>query len=107
MPDYFPPGGMLPLVSTVSRKYDAAGKVAFSYDALNNETAYVYDQLGDLAQTTTPDGGVTHTTYDGNGEPNDAVDPNGGERQATYDHLGRLRTTTVVDRYPAPGAYTT
>ncbi len=107
MPDYFPPGGMLPLVSTVTRKYDAVGNVAFSYDALNNETAYVYDQLGDLAKTTTPDGGVTQTTYDPNGEPNDAVDPNGGERQATYDHLGRLKTSTVIDRYPAAAAYTT
>jgi large repetitive protein len=107
-PDYIQPGTSTVLhnVTTV-RTYDSVGNLDTITDPLNHQTHYVYDQLGDLATITAPDGGVTHYTYDLNGDRASVTDPMGAQTQATYDHLGRVLTTTVLDRYPSPTTSTT
>jgi large repetitive protein len=106
-PNYTPPGGASPIVALVTNQYDALGNLIRATDPLGHVTQYLYDQLGDLAQTTDPDGGITYSTFDANGERMSVTDPTGAQAQATYDHLGRLVTSTVVERQPSAVALTT
>ncbi|MDX6517073.1 MAG: large repetitive protein, partial [Gaiellaceae bacterium] len=106
-PNYLAPGQMIPISATVTNTYDSAGNLTASRDADQQATIYGYDQLGDTVSKTTPDGGVTHSTYDLNGDLSSTIDPTGAVRQATYDHLGRMKTSTLIERYPSIAALTT
>ncbi|WP_344667475.1 LamG-like jellyroll fold domain-containing protein [Catenulispora yoronensis] len=109
---YIPPGAGAALNAQTVTAYTALGQVKTVTDGLNNVTSYRYDQLGRLATTTDPlvagaaAAGVWHYTYDLDGEQLSAIDPTGAQVQATYDDLGRIATSTSVERSPA-GAFTT
>ncbi|MFF7969369.1 hypothetical protein ACFZC3_28955 [Streptomyces sp. NPDC007903] len=113
LPDYTPPGASTPLTSRVSRTYDEAGNLATETDALGNVTAYTYDQLANLAKVEAPapesgsPASVCTFTYDLLGEQRSATDPTGARSEATYDDLGRQATSTIFERRPAQGSFTT
>ena len=58
---------------------------------------------------TAPDGGVTTTGYDADRQPLSVTGPTGAVTDATYDYMGRLLTSTQVERSTGSGtaAYTT
>ncbi|WP_309235751.1 RHS repeat-associated core domain-containing protein [Streptomyces sp. TRM64462] len=123
LPAYTPPGASEPLTSVTRTTYDALGRTATVTDALNRTTRYGYDQLGHLVQRTDPlaggapsleepspfttdstdlDGaGVSRYTWTPTGLQLSATDPTGARTEATYDELGRMVTSTTVERRPA------
>ncbi|MQL61515.1 DNRLRE domain-containing protein [Streptomyces vinaceus] len=112
LPAYTPPGATDPLPGEVNSAYDAAGNLVSETDALGRTTSYAYDQLGNLSKVTLPASEdaaapVSTFTYDLLGEQLSATGPTGARTEATYDDLGRQITSTVIERHPAPGAFTT
>nr|WP_262387273.1 LamG-like jellyroll fold domain-containing protein [Streptomyces sp. TRM49041] len=123
LPAYTPPGAAEPLTAVMRTTYDALGRTATVTDPLNRTTRYGYDQLGHLVQRTDPvaggapdlqepspfttentdlDGaGVTRYTWTPTGLQLSATDPTGARTETTYDELGRMLTSTTVERYPA------
>ncbi len=108
LPPYTPPGGS-PVTSVSTAVYDGDGLVTSVTDGLGNVTRYGYDQLGDQVSVTAPNGGVTVTGYDADGRPLQVTGPTGAVADSTYDYMGRLATSTLVERYTGSGsaAYTT
>lgn len=94
-----------------------------------------YTPLGDVRKITNPRGAVTEFSYDQqrrlvaqyqadattagrtsgswlysytrSGERLSVTDPTGARVETTYDDLGRAVTSTQLERYPTPSAYTT
>ncbi len=99
LPPYTPPGGS-PVTAVDTTAYDGDGRVTSVTDGLNNTTRYGYDQLGDQVTVTAPDSSVTTTAYDTDGEPMSVTGPTGAVTDSTYDYLGRLSTSTQVERTP-------
>ena len=58
---------------------------------------------------TAPDTTVTKTSYYNDSSPYQVTTPAGGVAQSTYDYLGRLYTSTDIERSTGSGtaAYTT
>jgi RHS repeat-associated protein len=108
LPPYTPPGGS-PITSVSTTVYDGDGLVTSATDGLGNITRYGYDQMGDQVSVTAPNGGVTMTGYDADRQPLSMTGPTGAVTDATYDYMGRLSTSTVVERATGSGsaAYTT
>ncbi|MFE3875765.1 LamG-like jellyroll fold domain-containing protein [Kitasatospora sp. NPDC059146] len=105
-------GSTITPASTV--EYDALGRpTASALDpaGLKLTSTTRYDQFGNVVQVTLPpSGGVTAPTvtksYDLDGELLSTTGPTGAVSQSTYDDLGRRITSTQLERYPAPAAYT-
>jgi RHS repeat-associated protein len=107
LPSYTQPITGTVINPTPSQTYDADGRVIASFDALSHETDYTYDQFGNAAKVTTPDGKSTTYTYDTDGDQLSVTDPTGAVSTATYDYLGRKATTTQVVRQTATNDTTT
>ncbi|MFE4974310.1 LamG-like jellyroll fold domain-containing protein [Kitasatospora sp. NPDC056651] len=99
---------------TTTTEYDALGRpVTNIVDPTGLKLTHTvrYDQFGNVVQTTLPPtGGATAPTvtnsYDLNGELLATTGPTGAVSQSTYDDLGRRITSTQLERYPVPAAYT-
>jgi YD repeat-containing protein len=97
-------------------EYDLLGHLRFQFDALGNQTEYVYDAFGRLTDKYDPDpdgpsGSLTspHTayTYDAAGERLTLTDPASTTAYPnvtawTYDYLGRMVEETVYEGPPSP-----
>ncbi|MEU7230348.1 LamG-like jellyroll fold domain-containing protein [Streptomyces chrestomyceticus] len=119
LPDYTPPGGKK-ITATSRTTYDAAGQVTTTTDALGRTTGYAYDQFGNLTRRSTPmpadqlpaglvrfDDTATVWDWTPTGLQLSRTDSTGARTEATYDELGRRRTDTTLERYPAPQNLTT
>lgn len=90
--------------TTTSQVYDALGRVADSYDALNSRTHYVYDANGLVLQKTaaygTADAVTTAYTYDGMGRVLTQTAASGTSDAVrttyTYTAFGQVATETVA-----------
>jgi len=99
----------------MTRQVDPLGNVmTFTYDANGNRlsetktrttpvgpetlvTAFQYDHLNRLIQTTSPDGSTTQIAYNSIGKQSATTDPLGRQTTYTYDLMGRLSQTTYAD----------
>lgn len=81
-----------PLGNTISRSYDAAGRLVSSTDAVGDHTSYSYDGDNELTQTTDPAGGTTSFSYDADGNLLQIQDARADRTTMTYDPLGRMLT---------------
>ncbi len=127
LPDYTPPGVAAPLIATTRTAYNSLGLPQTVTDPLGRVTRYGYDQLGQLTSRTEPvadaaaalaalessdpalldspgmdGGGVTRYTWTPTGLQLSVTDPTGARTEATYDELGRMLTSTTVERFPTP-----
>ncbi|MFB9963671.1 LamG-like jellyroll fold domain-containing protein [Sinosporangium siamense] len=89
----------------VSYLYDAAGRETKRTDARGSSWTTEYDALGNRVRITEPGpngqpGGQRVSEYNTLGEQTGAVDPTGARTGATYDDLGRMVTSTSVEREP-------
>jgi YD repeat-containing protein len=112
LPAYTPPGSATPITPSQRLEYDALGRVIKQIDARNNATELRYDQLGRLLERRDPQvagttSGVWKYSYPLKGLPLTATSPTGARVEATYDALDRKITSTALERYPAPAAFTT
>lgn len=111
-PAYTPPSGTQ-ITPTSTLHYDQAGQLTESTDARGNTTRLGYDALGNLVRLEEPQlstenqPGTWLAEFDLAGEQLAVTNPVGARTEATYDDLGRQVTTTEIDRYPTPAAYTT
>ncbi len=110
-PSYTPPGG-LAMTPTTTYAYDAAGQLIKTTNPQGFSTTFDYDQLGHQVRINNlaPEGKQSaHTVvdYDLVGEKLAVIDPTGARSEQTYDDLGRVITSTQVERSPAPAAFTT
>ncbi|MEU0937028.1 LamG-like jellyroll fold domain-containing protein [Embleya sp. NPDC005971] len=136
LPPYTPPGATQPITATTQVRYDKAGRVVESTDALGRTGKVRYDRMGNIVEKTAPEAPVQqsalaisgtdsgpllnlpfadappkpatwHYTYDANGRRLSSVDPDGARTEATYDQLGRQLTSTRVERFPTADNFTT
>lgn len=92
---------------TTSIEYPDGQRVTRTYGANNTlasdeNGAYAYDAVGNLVQSTSPDGHVTRFTYDGKSHVVSRIDPDGAVTRYTYDAAGNRLTETS----PATGTTT-
>ena len=74
-------------------RYNASNELEWSQDALGNTTSASYDDLGNLTNKTSPDGGFLQIQYENEDFPHlptSATDKAGGRWQWTYDERGNL-----------------
>lgn len=107
LPAYTAPGGTA-VSSVTTTVYDKLGRPTSVTDAANGVTGYEYDVLGNLTKRTDPvvgtdPAGVSTFRYSPLGEQLGATGSTGAVMSSTYDDLGREVTSTVHERYPAPG----
>ncbi len=101
---------------TTSWALDSRGLPTSMTDPRNNTTSYVYDQAGQLAETTSPVittqvhgigalqvAPVSYTSYNTFGEPVQTKDPDGNQVFTSYDNDGRPVTVTEPDYTPPDG----
>lgn len=106
-PSYSPPTGP-PITPTESWVYDANGNVVSHTDPRGQTTTSDYDKLNRLVRVTEPRvaalpaSGVSRFTYDDAGNVTASTDVTGAVVQATYDDRNRVRTSTAIERVPAP-----
>lgn len=80
---------------TVASFYDNnTGNLVISRDALNRDTTFSYDLLGNLDETVTPGGAVTSREYDSEGQLETFVGPGGVVQTYTYDANGNPISVT-------------
>ncbi|WP_194235870.1 LamG-like jellyroll fold domain-containing protein, partial [Streptomyces sp. CB01881] len=111
---YTDPQSGIAITPTSTVDYDVLGRPVKSVidpTGLKLTSTMRYDQFGNLVQATLPPtGGTTAPTvtnsYDLDGELLATTGPTGAVSQSTYDDLGRRITSTQLERYPAPAAYT-
>ena len=108
--------------ATVYSEYDEFNRLTKTVDALDGETSYTYDLLGNVVTITDAEGRTTEFVYDGLARLREVIDPIqetptdktvvftydeagnvltktdriGRETQYTYDHLNRLRITRFI-----------
>ncbi|MDX3662795.1 polymorphic toxin-type HINT domain-containing protein [Streptomyces sp. ID05-26A] len=105
LPSYTPPGSSSPITPVLTTEYDELDNVVASKNARDHTIRMRYDQFGRLVERTTPDNAVWRYTYTRNGEELSATTPLGGRVQSTYDEFGRVKTSTQLERYPRPEAF--
>jgi RHS repeat-associated protein len=94
---------------SVTRGFDAKGRVVSAVDALGRTTLTGYDAFGRVVSVTDAGGGVTRYTFDVLGNIVRMVDPNNGAYVFTYDKAGRQRSestplgATIRFEYDAAG----
>ncbi|MBR7836441.1 hypothetical protein KDL01_24400 [Actinospica durhamensis] len=131
-PEYTAPGATSATLAESVTKYDGADEpietvdpVAYDSYLASGSTAFTaglvsqvaYDQFGKASSSTSTDytAGTTASasyTYDRAGRELAVTDPLGVQAQQTYDFLGRVATSTRIERDPTDGqsvgvAYTT
>jgi RHS repeat-associated protein len=80
---------------TVSRTFDALGRVLLSTDPTNATTRFAYDALGRTTTITDTASRVTHSGYDGTGAQRWTATPDGRLTVSEFDGLGRVTATIV------------
>ena len=94
------------LTPAISSSYYPDGLLKTRTDARNNQSAFTYDQLGQLWRTQQPaaSSGQTRPTWtyhpDYAGEHLSSTDPTGAVSSATFDDLGQMITRTSSERSP-------
>jgi RHS repeat-associated protein/uncharacterized repeat protein (TIGR01451 family) len=94
-----------PDLTTTRTVYNALGKPADIFDALNRKTHFDYDDNGRLIKTTYPDQTFESITYDANDRRLTSVDRANRTTSYTYDALGRLTRTTYPDQSSSQAIY--
>ncbi|MFI1017525.1 polymorphic toxin-type HINT domain-containing protein [Streptomyces sp. NPDC020965] len=110
-PAYTPPGATQPVTPTVTNRYDALGNVVESTDPEGRVSKFTYDRQNRLTVKDLPVGTGTERaewkySYTRTGEVLSVTDPNGARAETTYDDLDRPVTATQIERKPLPAAYT-
>lgn len=82
------PGGTV----VTSYAYDRQGNLVSVTDPNGNATAYVFDDLGQMVQQSSPVSGVTTYAYDAAGNLVATTDANGATTTRTYDAADRILT---------------
>jgi RHS repeat-associated protein len=106
-PAYVPVTGTT-ITPTERWTYDANSNVGSFTDRRSQTTTFDYDKLNRVVRVTEPKlaaqptAGTRRLAYDDVGNVTSATDVLGALVQATYDDLDRTRTSTVVERVPAP-----
>lgn len=72
--------------------YDRQGNLVSVTDPNGNVTSYLFDDLGQMVQQTSPVTGVTTYAYDAAGDLLSTTDANGATTSRTYDAAGRVLT---------------
>ncbi|MFD9591983.1 LamG-like jellyroll fold domain-containing protein [Kitasatospora sp. NPDC059973] len=111
---YTDPQSGTTITPTATVVYDVLGRPVTSVvdpNGLKLTSTMRYDQFGNVVQATLPPTGGTAAptvtnSYDLDGELLATTGPTGAVSQSTYDDLGRRITSTQLERYPAPAAYT-
>jgi RHS repeat-associated protein len=85
--------------------YNAIGKPAETYDALDRKTEYQYDNNGLLSRVTYPDLTFEAYTYDAEGRRTSTRNRANQFTNIEYDRLGRLTRTTVPDNTTTRSVY--
>jgi RHS repeat-associated protein len=75
---------------TITRTYDAAGRMLSYTDEAGQRTGYSYDAAGNLIRLTYPDGVTVSYTYNAAGRVTSVTDWAQRVTEFTYDRLGRL-----------------
>ncbi|WP_258953416.1 LamG-like jellyroll fold domain-containing protein [Lentzea californiensis] len=106
-PAYTAPGGTA-VTSVTATVYDKLGRPTSVTDAALGVTGYEYDVLGNLTKRTDPvvgtdPAGVSTFRYTPLGELLGTTGATGAVVSSTFDDLGREVTSTVHERFPAPG----
>ena len=91
--------------TSTSYFYDAMGRVERQVtnrtDALGStvtlETTFVFDDKGNITQTTHPDGSITRIEYNEIDKPVAEIDANGNRTEMEYDERGNLALTRYAD----------
>ncbi|MFK4222818.1 DUF6531 domain-containing protein [Streptomyces sp. NPDC019890] len=84
-----------PLGHTTRTEWNTRGDKPLSVtDPLGRTTRYAYDDAGNLAALTLPDGSDARAVYNTLGRPTEVVEPGGATWRHTYDERGNLLTTT-------------
>ncbi|WP_080753198.1 RHS repeat-associated core domain-containing protein [Janthinobacterium lividum] len=93
----------------VEKRYDNNGNLTSMMDAQGRTTYYQYDAANRLANTTTPDGGVTTFEYDSRGNLESVTDPRPLQTSYTYNSFGQVTsiispdTGTTIYAYDSAG----
>lgn len=112
-PSYTPPGAAQPVTATTRLQYDQSGRLVALTGPRGAVSRYSYDQLSRLVERVEPnpdspaDPGIWRYTYTRTGDPLSVTDPTGARVEATYDDLRRRVTTSLLERQPQPGTFTT
>ncbi|MDX3657039.1 DNRLRE domain-containing protein [Streptomyces sp. ID05-26A] len=113
-PSYTPPGSTSAITPRLMhRDYDGAGNLAAVTDARGAVTRMKYDQMNRVVGVEHPDPvtpgaslGSSAYTYTRVGELLSVVNADGARAERTYDDLGRLVTSTQLERKPQAGTFT-
>ncbi|MFE7132987.1 DUF6531 domain-containing protein, partial [Streptomyces sp. NPDC057638] len=110
-PAYTPPGATQPLTPTVRHTYDDLGNLKETTDPEGRVTQYSYDRQNRLTTKDVPVGtaeerGKWRYRYTRTGQVLSVTDPTGARAEATYDDLDRPVTNTRIERRPQPGSFT-
>jgi RHS repeat-associated protein len=79
---------------TICRFYDQTGRLARQVDALDGETKYTYDLLGNILSITDAEGRVTGYTFDDLGRQVEVAHPAGGITAIAYNEGGDVLSRT-------------
>jgi RHS repeat-associated protein len=101
---YTPPGGSSSITAPTTYAYDEDGNLAQVTDPEGNVTSYTYDALADKTAETTPLG-TTNYTYDADGEQLSATDPLNNETQSTWNYFGDQASSTDARDYTTNYSY--
>lgn len=85
------------LGSAVTTVYDPAGNVRAVSDAMGNVTTYAYNGLNQRTRAADPAGNTTTFRYDPAGSILAVVDPMQGETVFAYDPMGRKTSETLPE----------
>jgi RHS repeat-associated protein len=112
-PEYTKPGASTAARSVTLTEYTALGDVRKVTNPRGAVTEFSYDQQRRLLATYQSDASVAGRTsgswlysYTRAGERLSVTDPTGARVETTYDDLGRPVTSTQLERYPTPSAFT-
>ncbi|MEV7623793.1 polymorphic toxin-type HINT domain-containing protein [Actinoplanes sp. NPDC089786] len=110
-PSYVAPGASQTITPVSLTSYDPLGNVIAVTTPGGSTTRFTYDQLNRLVVRDEPGDTeeqrrLTRMTYTRTGQLLSTTGPTGARAESTYDDLDRAVTTTQIERYPQPGAFT-
>ncbi|GAA3644072.1 polymorphic toxin-type HINT domain-containing protein [Lentzea roselyniae] len=113
-PEYTKPGSSSASRAVTLTEYTPLGDVRKITNPRGAVTEFSYDQQRRLLAAYQADASVAGRTsgswlysYTRTGERLSVTDPTGARVETTYDDLGRAVTSTQLERYPTPSAFTT
>jgi YD repeat-containing protein len=113
-PEYTKPGTATAARAVTLTEYTPLGDVRKVTNPRGAVTEFSYDQQRRLVAQYQADATTTGRTtgswlysYTRSGERLSVTDPTGARVQTTYDDLGRAVTSTQLERFPTPSAFTT